>query len=224
MVETARRVPKPDFAQRCDQLLSTGGILVRLVEDLVCRNMPPEWVGRWLSIESKATSLLSYEPLLVPGLLQIESYARAVIAASGREVNVDEQVEARMERQSILAAQNAPMLVVVLDEGMLHRPVGGSAVMRDQLLHLLELCQRPGVVIQIVPMDVGVYAGLAGGFAIATFDDKEVAYVDSVLSGEVVERSGDVVTVRRMWEALRAEALPKGKSIELMAKVAERWT
>jgi hypothetical protein len=224
MVETGRRVPKPDFAERCDRLLSTGGILTRLVEDLVCKNMPPEWVGKWLAIESKATSLLSYEPLVVPGLLQIEPYAREVIATSGRQFDVEEQVEARLERQGILAAQNAPMLVVVMDEGVLRRPVGGPKVMHDQLAHLLDIADRPQVVIQIVPFDAGAYTGLAGPFVIATFDDGEAVYVDSALSGDVVERPDDIATIKRLWESLRAEALPRKKSIELMAKVVEIWT
>ncbi|MFC6084997.1 helix-turn-helix domain-containing protein [Sphaerisporangium aureirubrum] len=224
MVETARRVPKPDFAQRCDQLLSTGGILTRLAEDLVCRNMPPEWVGKWLSIEGDATSLLSYQPLVVPGLLQTEAYAREVIATSGREFDVEEQVEARLERRGILSRANPPMLVAVMDEDVLRRPVGGPDVMREQVLYLLEMAERPRVLIQIVPFEAGAYAGLAGPFVIAKSDDKDVVYVDSALSGDVVQRSDDVVTLRRLWEALRAEALPIRNSIDLMAKVAETWT
>lgn len=224
MVETARRVPKPDFAQRCDQLFSTDGILGRLAEDLVCRDMPSEWVGKWLTIESNATSLLSYQPLVVPGLLQTESYTREIIATSGRELDVEELVEARMERRGILSRPSPPMLVAVMDEGALRRPVGGAKVMDEQILHLLDMAERPRVLIQIVPFEVGAYAGLAGPFLIATSDDKDVVYVDGALSGEVVQRSDDVATMKRLWEAVRAEALPKGKSIDLMAKVAETWS
>ncbi|MEO3813492.1 helix-turn-helix transcriptional regulator [Sphaerisporangium sp. B11E5] len=224
MVETARRVPKPDFAQRCDQLFSTDGILARLAEDLVCRDMPPEWVGQWLSIEGNATSLLSYQPLVVPGLLQTESYAREVIATSGREFAVEEQVEARLERQGILSRLNPPMLVAVMDEGVLRRPVGGAKVMEEQITRLLEMAEHPRILIQIVPFAAGAYAGLAGPFVIATTDDRDVVYVDSAFSGDTTKRSEDVATMRRLWEAVRAEALPKRKSIDLMAKVAETWT
>ncbi|MEV6986649.1 helix-turn-helix transcriptional regulator [Sphaerisporangium sp. NPDC051017] len=224
MVETGRRVPKPDFAERCDKTLGTGGILTRLAEDLVCRGMPPEWLGKWLQIESTATSLLSYQPLLVPGLLQIEPYAREVIATSGRSFDVDDQVEARLARQRVLAGDSRPMLVVVLDEGVLRRPVGGSQVMREQLRHLLAATQRPDVVIQIVPLGAGAYSGLAGPFVVADVGGREVVYVDNALSGEVVEHSSDVATMKRLWESLRAEALPMKQSIELMAKVAETWT
>ncbi|MET8157321.1 helix-turn-helix transcriptional regulator [Sphaerisporangium sp. NPDC005289] len=223
MVETARRVPKPDFAERCDRTLETGGILTRLAQDLVCKAMPPEWLGKWLQIESAAISLLSYEALVVPGLLQTEAYARAIIATSGRTFDVDDQVEARLARQRILNTDNRPMLVVVLDEGVLRRPVGGAQTMYDQLLDLVDRAQRPDVVIQIVPLEAGAYSGLAGPFVIATFDGREVVYVDNALSGEVVEHAPDVATMKRLWEALRAEALPMKQSLELMKKVAETW-
>ncbi|MFC4589135.1 helix-turn-helix domain-containing protein [Sphaerisporangium corydalis] len=223
MVETSRRVPKPDFAERCDRILDTGGIFSRLVDDLVCRGMPPEWLGKWLTVEAKATSLLSYEPLVIPGLLQTEAYAREVIEHSGRPFDVDDQVEARLARQRILTTDKRPMLVVLLDEGVLRRPVGGPQVMSDQLVHLLDVAERRDVVIQIVPLEVGAYSGLAGAFVIASFDGGQVVYVDNALSGDVIERSADVVAVRRLWESLRAEALPTKQSIELMAKVAETW-
>ncbi|WP_203982619.1 helix-turn-helix domain-containing protein [Sphaerisporangium rufum] len=224
MVETARRTPRPDFARRCDDLLTTGGLLTRLTEDLVCRTMPPEWVGRWLTIEAQATSLLSYEPLLVPGLLQTDEYAREVIAASGRDLDEDEQVQARRERRRVLDRPDPPMLVAVLDEGLLHRPVGGPEVMREQIGHLLALTRRPRIVIQIVPAAVGTYAGMAGPFVVATIGNREVAYVDGALCGSVVERAEDVATMRRLWEAVRAEALPGKQSIELMTEVTETWT
>jgi transcriptional regulator with XRE-family HTH domain len=224
MVETSRRVPKPDFAERCDRILDTGGIFSRLVDDLVCRGMPPEWLGKWLVVEAKATSLLSYQPLLVPGLLQTEQYAREVIARSGRPFDVDDQVEARLARQRILAVDKRPMFVVVLDEGVLRRPVGGPNVMHEQLVRLLDVAERPDVVIQIVPLDAGAYSGLAGPFVIANFDGGEVVYVDNALSGDVIERADDVAALKRLWESLRAEALPMKQSIDLMAKVAETWT
>ncbi|GII62911.1 transcriptional regulator [Sphaerisporangium krabiense] len=223
MVETSRRVPKPDFADRCDQVLDTGGILGRLAADLVCKGMPPEWVGRWLTIEAKATSLLWFEPLLVPGLLQIEPYAREVIHHSGRLFDVDDQVEARMARQRVLNSATPPMVVAVLDEGVLRRPIGGPQVMYDQITHLLDLAQRPKVVIQIVPQNAGAYPGLAGPLVVTTFDGIEVVYVDNALSGDVVDRAPDVAALKCLWESLRAEALPAKQSMELMAKVAETW-
>jgi hypothetical protein len=223
MVETSRRVPKPDFAERCDRVLQTSGILSRLADDLVCRGMPPEWVGKWLMIEGRATSLLWYEPLLVPGLLQIEPYAREVIARSGRPFDIDDQVEARLGRQRILIAETPPMLVVVLDEAVLRRPVGGPKVMHDQIMHLLDVVERPRVVIQIVPLDVGAYPGLAGPLVITSFAGSEVVYVDNALSGDVIEHAPDVAALKCLWESLRAEALPTKQSIDLMAKVAETW-
>ncbi|GGK68825.1 transcriptional regulator [Sphaerisporangium melleum] len=223
MVETARRVPKPDFAERCDRVLETNGILTRLAQDLVCKAMPPEWLGKWLQIEASTTSLLSYEPALVPGLLQTEPYAREVIATSGRTYDVDDHVEARLARQRILNADERPMLVFIMDEGILHRPVGGAQTMHDQLTRLLALAERPDVVIQIVPLETGAYSGLAGGFAIADSSGREIVYIDNALSGDVVEHAPEVAIMRRLWESLRAAALPMKQSLELMTKVAETW-
>ncbi|MEV5411708.1 helix-turn-helix transcriptional regulator [Thermopolyspora sp. NPDC052614] len=223
MVETCRRIPKPDFAERCDQVLSTGGILSRLLEDLVSSGMPSEWQGKWLDIEARATSLYSYEPLIVPGLLQTEAYARAVIAMSGRRFDVDEQVEARLERQRILAADMPPMLVAVMDEGVLHRPVGGTEVMSDQLMHLLDMAERHDIVIQIVPLAVGAYAGLAGPFVVAEFEGGEAAYIDNALAGDVVERYEEVLLMKRLWAALRGEALSRKQSLELIEKAVSGW-
>jgi uncharacterized protein DUF5753 len=104
-------------------------------------------------------------------------------------------------------------------ESVLRRPVGGPGVMREQLTHLLEVAERPDVALQIVPSGVGAYPGLAGGFLILGFDGREAVYVDDAFSGDIIEAVDEIATMKRVWEALRVEALPGKQSVDLLAEV-----
>lgn len=222
--ESGRRVPKPQYI---DKLIGTLGIdpmLARMIAELV-DSVAPEWLGKLLEIEARATSLLTYQPLLVPGLLQTPDYAREVLLKSGRHSpDVDELVQARLERQTILTLDDPPMFVVIMDEMVLRRPIGGPKVMNEQLAHLLEVAERPDVMLQVVPLGAGAYPGLAGGFVIVGFDGKEAVYVDNAFSGDIIDAVDDVATMKRIWEALRIEALPGKQSIDLLMEVAKEWT
>jgi hypothetical protein len=138
---------------------------------------------------------------------------------------IAEMVKARMDRQAILARENPPMLWVILTEMMLRVPVGGASVMRDQVAHLLEMDTLPNIVIQVIPTSVGAHEGFRGPFTIADFADAPSAgYQDTAVRGQVVEASEDVMALAVMWETLKAEALPRSASRELMEEVARSWT
>lgn len=227
MVETAARLPKTDFTQSCDKVLGTGGLLTRLLTELIARDGAPEWFWPWLDVEREAVSLRSFHPLVVYGLLQVADYARALIRSwdLGPEEQTEQAVNVRMERQRILDHTDPPMLVAVVDEGVLRRPVGGPAVMRKQLDHLVAMAQRPNIIVQVVPASAGEYAGLSGPFVIAeTPGSGDVAYMETVLSGQTVEQPEHVAQITRRWEALRAEALPHKQSLQLIEEVAKTWT
>ncbi|MCW2901020.1 MAG: transcriptional regulator, family [Streptosporangiaceae bacterium] len=223
--EKGRRMPQPDHLVRLEEVLGTNGYLSRVVNDLVSGTVPFEWMGKWLEIERQATSLLTYEPLVIPGLLQAEPYARALLRFSKQTpVDMEEQVSARLARQSILSGEDPPAFVAVIDEAVLHRPIGGPDVMQEQLLHVIDLAERTDIVIQVIPFDVGEYAGLAGAFVIASMDGREFTYLDNAMSGEVIESADGVAAVKRTWEALRGDALPKRASIDLIQKATKKWT
>jgi transcriptional regulator with XRE-family HTH domain len=227
-VETCRRLPTSDFARRCDDALGTGGLLARIQEDLVAHGGMPGWVREWLEAEREAATLRWWEPLLIPGLLQTEDYAREVLRA-GQPWDSAEQIEkalaTRMRRQEILAGKCAPFLWVLLDEGALRRHVGSGATMRGELARLLELAASPAVQIQIVPLTAGAHAGLAGPFVIASFvDGPDVIYLDTALSGQIVERSHDVHRVRLLYDTMRMEALPRQPSLDLISQEMDSWT
>jgi transcriptional regulator with XRE-family HTH domain len=225
--ERATRLIQPDHLKKVEDYVgpeSLRGILSRMREELITNDPAPEWVGRWLDIEKDANTLWWFHPLLMPGLFQTPDYARAVIATSGRPVdNLEEQVRARQERQAILEPEKGVMVVAVIDEGVLHRPLGGPKVLHEQLVRLLELVEQPNVIIQVVPIEVGGHAGLSGVFGIAGMDGREYAYVEDAFRGEVLDEPDDVTLIKRLWAMLHKDALPSRQSIELIAKAAERW-
>ncbi|HUK69676.1 MAG TPA: helix-turn-helix transcriptional regulator [Streptosporangiaceae bacterium] len=226
-VETCRRVASRDFALRCDEVLGTGGVLGRL-HRLVAGHAYPSWFRPFVELEAGATSLRSWEPLLVPGLLQIEHYATAVLRAA-RPADPDDRVQqdvgARMERQAVLASDEPPMLWTVLDESVLRRPIGGPQVMYAQLAYLAEAAEQPKIMIQVMPLGVGAHTGLTGGFVIATFrDGTDSLYVETASAGLIVGRPEAVASCAFNFDALRAEALSSTASLDRIRKVMKEWT
>jgi transcriptional regulator with XRE-family HTH domain len=226
-VETGTRAPSADFARHADEALDTGGLLSRL-QPLVRSEAYPAWFRDWVEIEREATTLRWFEPLLIPGLLQTEEYARAVLQAAhpaSGDDEVERLVSARMDRQSILTKDKPPLLWVIIDEGVLTRPVGGTQVMREQVDRLIGAARRPKILLQILPLGAGAHAGLDGHFVLASFDGApDVAYLNNALAGQVAERPEDVARVALLYDILKAEALSPRASVDLARKAAERWT
>ncbi len=139
MIETGRRIPTLDLAQRCDEALGTSGVLTRM-HKLVATEAYPSWFRPWVELEKAATSLRSWQPMIVDGLLQTAEYARAVLRAArphDRDEMIEQLVAARMDRQAILERDDLPRLWVVPDESVLTRPVGDPDVMTAQLDRLI---------------------------------------------------------------------------------------
>jgi transcriptional regulator with XRE-family HTH domain len=231
-VENGQRAPTEEFTAACDAVpdLDTGGALARLREllrDYLKQRAYPGWFHRWPDKEATAKTLRTFELVAVPGLLQTEDYARAVLRTQvmATDEEIEEMVRARMERQAILASDSRPMLWVILDEGVLLRPVGGAYVMHDQLERLTEAAQRPNVVLQVIPLAVGAHQGMSGNFVIADFADAPpVVYQDTAARGQIVEDADDIAAVTMMWDTLNSEALPRSASMELVKEAAKRWT
>ena len=171
------RPPAEDFPPRLDAVpeLDTRGALTRLWDHLEKGHKQRlyGWFQQWAGIEARATVLRWYEPLVVPGLLQTEDYARAILSArpDGNLDDLEEQVAARLARQAILDRTGAPQLWCILHEGVLHRAIGGSKAMRSQRHRLAEVAEHPRITIQVIRSG-GAHAGLLGGFIIADLDSK----------------------------------------------------
>jgi transcriptional regulator with XRE-family HTH domain len=228
-VEMGERAPSQDFAQGCDQAFAESGGLFGRLHELARRwdGGYPSWFAEWIDSERRATSLCSWEPLIMPGLLQTADYSRAILAADPEtaEDQLDELVSARLERQTIFDRADPPTLCAVLDEAVLHRLIGTRKVMYDQLLHLADTSCRSNITVQIVPAEVGAHCGLLGGFAIASFGNAAgTVYMESPDQGQTTEAPSVVRRLSRTFDTLRADALPRGASRDLIGKVAEeRW-
>ncbi|MER5333095.1 helix-turn-helix transcriptional regulator [Micromonospora sp. NPDC002717] len=227
MVEIGRRTPSLDFVRRADEALDSGGLLGRILP-LVSVETAPAWFRPWVAVEQEAATLWWFEISVLPGLLQTEGYARAVLSDGGLvpDSEVEERVTARIQRQQILHRAQPPQLVAVLDETILRRPVADRfGVMREQLDHLIELGAHPHIHLHVIPAEVGVHAGVAGPFILAGYADGGwVAHLDSPLRAQVLDRAEEIASLHRRWESVRSEALPRRQSLTLMQEVAKTWS
>jgi transcriptional regulator with XRE-family HTH domain len=229
-IETGERAPSADFAEGSDRALPDAhGLFGRLYQ--LARRWDggyPSLLTEWGEAERRATSLRTWQPLLVPGLLQTPGYARALFAAwpgAGGD-QLDQLVNARIERQSIFARPDVPSLWAVLDEGALRRCIGSPKVMREQLMHLLMVSDRSKIRVQVVPAEAGAHVGLLGAFFIASFENAPgLVYLESPGQGQTTQRPAVVAKISEIFDMVRARALPRGASRELIRKVAaEQWT
>lgn len=231
-VEEGTRTPTEALAEACEAIpeLNCHGALTTLREilkDHLRQRAYPGWFQAWTEHEAHARRLRSFELVIVPGLLQTEAYARAVLSTrvGATEEELDEAVAARLDRQRILERDNPPELWVLLDEAALRRPVGGPEVMAKQLEFLAAAARRPHVVLQVIPLDAGAHEGMRGGaFVLADFTDSPtLGYQDTAVAGQIVEGENQVEALTTSWDTLRLEALPRSASLELVKEVAETW-
>jgi transcriptional regulator with XRE-family HTH domain len=186
----------------------------------------PEQYMNFIGFEGEAESAWNYESLFVPGLLQTEDYARAVIRGGFPTAGQDEiehRVEVRMGRQDVLRGDNPLQLWGIVDEAALRRQVGGQPVMRAQLRHLLDASELPHVTFQVIPFDVGAHAGMPGSFIVLQFAEDaipDVIYVDSMAGELFLEEDRDVRRYKLVFEHLRAVAASPDASRKLIASIA----
>lgn len=218
-VENGSRALTIDFIRGTDRALRTGGLFERLAAKLGT----PSWFLPWLDAERTATQLRYFEPILIPGLLQTEHYARTVLRTddSLSDGEVDQLTAARMERQKILTNDHPPQLVAVLDEGALRRTGDSfSGIMAQQIAHLISMTELPHVNVLIVPAATGIHIGLSGPFALArSTEGRWIGHLENQLGGEVVDKDDGVAKLHMMWESVRNEALPRNPSVDLLKEV-----
>jgi hypothetical protein len=228
-VETGERAPSADFARLCDQELPDAGGLFTRIYSLIQRwdGGYPSWFHEWVETERRADTLCWWEPLLVPGLVQTAGYARSLFEAwrLADEDDLEHLVTGRMDRQRIFDRPDPPSLWVIIDQAVLQRLIGSRKVMYDQLGHLAQVAERPRTTVQVIPGDVGAHVGLLGAFAVASIDGAGIVYMESPDQGQTTSAPAVVAKVSAAFDTLRAEALPRRASRELIMRVAEeRWT
>ncbi|WP_198943571.1 helix-turn-helix domain-containing protein [Actinokineospora bangkokensis] len=184
--------------------------------------MPP-WFQDLVGLEEAASRIQSYELQFVPGLLQTEDYARAVVSG-GRPDHATEETERRvalrMSRQKVLHGLHAPKLWAVVDESVLHRPIGGHRVLREQLDHLLEMTRLPNVSLQVVPWALSGYAA-EGSFSVLRFSEPELpdlVYLEHLGGAAYLDRAEEIERYSRVIDRLTVDAETPARTRELLAK------
>jgi transcriptional regulator with XRE-family HTH domain len=211
--------PVPSDAVLAAWAGATGAPLDRLT-DLAqrCKSGTPEWFMPYRQAESEATTLRFWGPLVVPGLQQTESYARALLSVETyTPEQLDELVAARMERQHVIGRA---YVTVVIDALVLQRCIGSAQVMAEQCAYLLTMAARPKVRVHVVPE--GANVGLWGAFAIAVRDG--IVTVNLTTIRDVASTAPDLADETiRAFESILAASMPRGESLDFIQTREEQW-
>ncbi|WP_343242798.1 helix-turn-helix transcriptional regulator [Streptomyces sp. SID12501] len=237
---TVRRMEKAEVGLRIPyvkELLRTYGVLAKEIEDFVhlareanqpgwwysYRDVLPDWFSAYVSLESEASVIRLYEPHYVPGLLQTEEYAVALLRIGFPNESTEDirrRVALRLRRQDLLDKPEAPAVWAVLDETVLRRPVGGAEVMRAQIDHLSEVLEYPKVRLQIMRFAAGPHPGAFGPFHYFRFGFSElpdVVYTESLAGAQYFDQPADVVTYLEVLDRMSVQAEPVARTREILA-------
>jgi transcriptional regulator with XRE-family HTH domain len=180
----------------------------------------------YVGLEAEAQRVRTYEQLVVPGLLQTEAYARAMMLTlpTPREEEVSDRIRVRMQRQSLLDREDDFSLWVVLDEAAVSRPVGGDEVMREQLHRLVEAAERPNVKIQLLPFEIGAHAGMDGTFAILDFQearDRSIVFAENATGGLFIDKYDEMQRYLRLFDIIHTAALGPEHTVARIKELVE---
>ncbi|MEU6227652.1 helix-turn-helix transcriptional regulator [Streptomyces sp. NPDC047042] len=237
---TVRRMEKAEVGLRIPyvkELLRTYGVLAKEIDDFLhlareanqpgwwytYRDVLPDWFSAYVSLESEATVIRLYEPHYVPGLLQTDDYAAALLRIgfpNASDEDIRRRVALRLKRQDLLDKPEAPAVWAVLDETVLRRPVGGAEVMRAQIDHLSEVLEYPKVRIQIMRFTAGPHPGAFGPFHYFRFGFSElpdVVYTESLAGAQYFDQPADVVTYLEVLDRMSVQAEPVARTREILA-------
>ncbi|WP_326795273.1 helix-turn-helix transcriptional regulator [Streptomyces sp. NBC_01808] len=222
-IEQAKRPAKLAFTQGAERELDAQGTLM-VLQDEVDRAKLPEFFRDVALLEEEALSRYDWDPLLVPGLLQTEDYARALFSAHCPPLSEDEielSVEARLSRQRLLARKKPVELCFVIGEAALRNPVGGKRVQREQLEALRKHADLPHMEIQVMPWTCGFHPGLNGPMVVMeTAEHEVVGYVESQEAGFVVSDADRVSAFTHRYGKMRSLALNPDESAQFIGRLA----
>ncbi|MEV4285451.1 helix-turn-helix transcriptional regulator [Nonomuraea bangladeshensis] len=227
MVERGERPADETFARDADAALQADGSLLALWRDTAHQTARwPVWLAQLVEIEQQAAMLRTWQPLIVPGMLQTPEYARAIFRGKPGTTPeaVEQNVADRMQRQDVLQRENGPTLWAVIDEGVLTRPIGAKAVMAEQMAHLLALDDHPRVNVRILPRDSWLTTGLQGAFILLSGPRMpDMAYLESVTLSQITADADRVLETKARYEMLHGDALSRRASLQLIEEIATQW-
>ncbi|WP_024804589.1 helix-turn-helix transcriptional regulator [Nocardia sp. BMG51109] len=183
----------------------------------------PSWFETYLGLEHAAKSIRTFENQLVPGLLQTEDYMCAVVALGHESSESARRVELRKRRQEILERHGGPTMWAVLDEAVLHRPIGGNEVLREQIEHLIDMSDRPNVTIQVLPYAAGGHAAVGSSFTMLRFAEPElpdIVYMEQLTSALYLDRQQDLELYRQVMDRLSVQAEAPARSRVMLKEAA----
>ncbi|MFD8917072.1 Scr1 family TA system antitoxin-like transcriptional regulator [Streptomyces sp. NPDC059569] len=222
-IEQGRRPAKSAFTDAAEVVLKAGGTLAVLQDDVDLAKLPA-FFQDFALIETEAVSRYAFDPLLIPGLLQTEDYARALFSRhcpSLSEEIIEQHLEARLSRQKLLTRTPIVETCFIIGEAALTSTVGGPEVMRTQLQHLLKQGLLRNVEIQIMPSNSGFHPGLGGPMVVLeTLEHRRVGYIESQDVGVVITDSANVSAFDLRYGKLRTQALNADESARLIERVA----
>lgn len=187
----------------------------------------PGWFETYVGLEEAAALVRTYEVQFIPGLLQTEEYARAVISLGNSTAppeEIEQRVSLRITRQKLLTRGESPRLWAVVDEAALRRPIGGRDVMRGQIERLIEATKLPGVILQVLPFRVGGHTAEAGAFSILRFPESDlpdVVYVEQLTSALYLDRRDDVDSYMEAMERLCVVSAPPDETAEILSRILQ---
>jgi transcriptional regulator with XRE-family HTH domain len=210
---------QPDGTHGEPLLEFSPGFMVRMVEELMNGETVPEWEGKWLAAEERTRCLYCFDTTMINGVLQCPEFMQEILDS-------EDSVKKRQDRQQrFLGAYSGTTLIAMMSENLLRTNIGGPEVMARQMAFLTECAELKNVILHIVPTKSRICAKFRTPFMIAALDNgREIAYMDGAIRGTVIEDYEDVVTLRDLFNEIRAEALRKSESIDLVRKVEEEWT
>ena len=225
-VERGDENPTRELIELCEKALGLEGALLTYWPAISGKGMP-DWYRQWPPIERKADQIISVAPLIVPGLAQTEEYARAIFSGEpdATPQQVEEAVQARLERQAIFVRPEPPKYLAVVDEGILYRPVGDGSVTRRQLEHLIVMAENNWFSVQLVPYEASCTAVLVGPVVLAQENGVPIAaYVESALHGRVVDKPEEIKRLVGRLECVRKAALPEYLSMQRIKGRVAAWS
>lgn len=224
-IEAGRRIPSKEDARRLDAALGTGNVLSSFLpqEDVAVA----DYFESARELEQQATVIREFALSYVPGILQTEAYARAVLRVSfppRSDAECDRLVVTRLGRAKILEDPVMPVVSVLLDESVLRRPIGGPMIMAEQIRHIVRLAEKDRIHVHVLPFGLGMHALLTGMVSLMWFEDQPpVSYSEGTLLGKVHDSPDLVHQLHGAYDLALGEALPSKESLAFMKAVAEEY-
>ena len=224
-IEAGRRIPSKEDARRLDQALNTGNVLSSFLpqdDGTIADYFEPA-----RHLEQQATMIRESAISFVPGILQTESYARAVLGAAfppRTDEERDRHVVTRLERSKILADPVTPVVWALLDEAVLRRPIGGPHVMAEQITHIVKLVENGRVRAHVLPFGTGVHPLMQSMLTLMWFEDQPpAAYSEGLSIGKVHDSPAVVQRLQGVYDLALSDALPLTESLALMRAIAKDY-